>query len=73
MASASIERGDHQGGSYQATREGTRVMPSGSVGVEIRAGTLGTSSLWLQRVQKGNECVKNSHEGNNSREKGSIG
>lgn len=44
-------------------------MPSGSVGVEIRAGTLRTSSPWLQRVQKGNECVKNSHEGNNSREK----
>lgn len=44
-------------------------MPSGSVGVEIRAGTRGTSSPWWQRVQKGNECVKNSHEGNNSREK----
>lgn len=56
MASASIERGDRQGGSYQATREGARVMPSGSVGVEIRVGTLGTSSPWLLSARKGNEC-----------------
>lgn len=73
MASASFEQGDHQGGSYQATREGARVMPSGSVGVEIRAGTLRTSSPWLQSVRKGNQYVKNGHEGNNSREKSSIG
>lgn len=69
MALASVQRGDHQGGSYQATREGARVMPSGSVGVEIRAGTLGSSSPWLQSARKGNECVKNGHEGNDSREK----
>lgn len=53
-----MERGGHQGGSYQATKEGKRVMPSGSVGLEIRAGTRGTSSPWSQRVRKGNEHVK---------------
>lgn len=73
MASALIERGDHQGGAYQATEEGARVMPSGSVGVEIRAGTRGTSSPWLQSVRKGNQGVKNGHEANNSKEKSSIG
>uniref|UniRef100_A0A3B5KMG2 Uncharacterized protein n=1 Tax=Takifugu rubripes TaxID=31033 RepID=A0A3B5KMG2_TAKRU len=61
--SASIERGDHQGGSYQATREGARVMPSGSVGVEISAGvicavlllliSIMAVLLWLMSRQKG--------------------